>query len=134
MLSHLLDTNLIIELLRGTAGAVTQRMDRFGRGLAVSSISVAELEYGVEHSHDPAHMRSGLESLLSLLTVAEFDRVAARHSGQIRHALAEAGTPIGPYDVLIAGHARALGLPLVTHNTREFSRVPDLPIEDWQTD
>jgi tRNA(fMet)-specific endonuclease VapC len=64
--------------------------------------------------------------------VLDFDREDARHSGEVRATLAAAGTPIGPYDVLIAGQAIARGLTLITHNTREFLRVPQIRVEDWE--
>jgi tRNA(fMet)-specific endonuclease VapC len=90
-----------------------------------------ELEYGVERSTQPEAMRRDVDGLLNLLTVKDFDRSAARHASEIRAILANQGTPIGPLDTLIAGHARSLGLVVVTHNLREFCRVPDLQSEDW---
>lgn len=75
--------------------------------------------------HPPQHV------MAARLEVLPFDSAAASHSGQVRSELKKKGTPIGPYDVLIAGHARSLGLVLVTNNTREFNRVDGLRIEDW---
>jgi len=76
-------------------------------------------------------MRQDLDGLLNLLVLKDFDRSAARHAGSIRAALVAKGVEIDPLDTLIAGHARSLGLVVVTHNLREFSRVPDLHAEDW---
>ena len=131
-LTYMLDTNLLIELLRGKADYLVPRLEAAAGQLAVSTITVAELDYGVERSRMREAMRADVESLLELLSVVAFDRAAARVAGEIRHALASADTSIGPYDVLIAAHARALGLTLVTHNTRESARIPGLTIEDWQ--
>jgi len=129
----MLDTNLLIHVMRDSSATAVRKMQAHGGHLVVSSISVAELDFGVEHSTDPVAMRADLESMLTLVDVAPFDRPAARESGAIRQMLGAAGTLIGPYDLLIAGHARALKLTLVTHNTREFSRVPGLRLADWES-
>ena len=129
--THLLGTDTVVELVRGRADHLLPRLDAQPAALAVSTITVAELDYGVETSRRPDALRQDIEAMLTLLAVLPFDRAAARQTGLIRHALAVAGTPIGPYDTLIAGHACSLGLVLVTHNTREFRRVPGLVVEDW---
>ncbi|ACZ29191.1 PilT protein domain protein [Xylanimonas cellulosilytica DSM 15894] len=128
---YLLDTNVLIELLRGRGAVARKQLEAAEGRIGVSTISTMELDYGVERSSDPARSRQALDGLLSLMDEIPFDAHAAMHSGRIRAHLAAAGTPIGPYDVLIAGHARSLGTVLVTHNTDEFSRVPGLEIEDW---
>jgi len=130
MSEYLLDTSILVEILRGRADHVLVRLDQEAN-LSVSTITVMELDYGVERSSRSQAMRHDTDGLLGLLQIRDFDRSAARHSGIIRAALAEKGTPIGPLDTLIAGHARSLGLTVVTHNLREFSRVPDLHAEDW---
>lgn len=99
--------------------------------LAVSSITVAELVYGAAHSRDPDRNGDEVRRFLDAVTVADFDAAAAWHAGDIRHALAAAGTPIGSYDVLIAGHARARDDVLVTGNVGEFGRVAGLRVEPW---
>lgn len=127
----LLDTNIVIFAIRNRTPLLRERLtDHFGR-MAVSTITVAELQYGVERSSDPARNRRATEEFLALLEVQSFSTAAAEHLGEIRAALAASGRPIGAYDVLIAGHARSGGLTLVTNNTREFERVPGLLVEDW---
>jgi len=127
---YMLDTSILVEVLRGRADRLIPRFDR-EPDLTVSTITVMELEYGAQRSTQPEAMRRDVDGLLSLMVVKDFDRGAARHAGNIRALLVNKGTPIGPLDTLIAGHARSLGLVVVTHNLREFSRVPDLKSEDW---
>lgn len=128
---YLLDTNILIFALRSRTIELRDRLrEREGR-LAVSTISVAELEHGVVRSSDAARNRRAVSQLLAITRVLPFDGAAAEHAGDIRAVLADAGTPIGAYDVLIAGHARSQGLAVVTNNRREFDRVPGLLVEDW---
>jgi len=131
---YLLDTNLLIELLRGNADRLLSRLDDQRGELGVSAITVSELDYGAAHAANPAAMGADLDAMLGLLQVVPFDRDAARWAGQVRARLASAGTPIGPYDTLIVGHALALDVTLISHNTREFGRIPELALEDWQAD
>ena len=130
-LTYLLDTTVLITLLRNRGAALRPRLNAAAGQLAVSMVSVAELEHGVARSAAPEHDGERVESLLSLVTVLPFDRAAAHHAGRISAQLWRAGTQIGPYDVLIAGHARSRGLVVVTANLREFARVPGLECEDW---
>jgi len=127
----MLDTSVVIELLRGKADWLLPRLDKQRADLSLSAATVMELEYGIERSTQPSAMRHDVDQLLALIRVREFDRAAARQAGQIRATLARQGIPIGPYDSLIAGHALSLGLAIVTHNMREFTRVPGLVAEDW---
>ena len=90
-----------------------------------------ELIYGAEKSSRPERNLLDVEGLAARLDVLNYDEIAAAHSGQLRAELAKAGTPIGPYDQMIAGHARSKGLILVTNNTREFERVPGLRLDNW---
>jgi tRNA(fMet)-specific endonuclease VapC len=99
-------------------------------GLGISSISVGELFFGAEKSGS-ARNRVALQHFLEPLEIADFDPVAAAVYGRLRNVLERAGTPIGPLDTQIAAHALALGVTLVTNNTREFSRVPGLRLENW---
>ena len=131
MLRYLLDTNIAIFVLRNRSAQLQARFVEARGELAISSVSVAELAYGAEKSERPTENRRAVEEFLALLDVLDFDGAAASHSGQIRASLAAAGTPIGGYDVLIAGHARSRGLVVVTNNTREFERVSGLLVEDW---
>ncbi|MGW9419221.1 PIN domain-containing protein [Cellulosimicrobium funkei] len=131
---YLLDTNVLVALLRGHGAAARPRLREAEGRVAVSTVSEMELEYGVERSQDPARNRQAVDELLSLVDVLPFDSLAAMHAGRVRAVLAARGTPVGPYDALLAGHARSLGLVLVTDNVREFSRVPGLEVEDWLAD
>ncbi len=99
--------------------------------LCISAVTLGELIYGAEKSEQPLRNLADVEGLAARLTVMSFDDKAAIQFGQLRAELAKNGKPIGPYDLMIAGHARALGLKLVTNNTREFKRVPGLRIENW---
>jgi tRNA(fMet)-specific endonuclease VapC len=127
----LLDTNIVIFALRDRTPALRERLtEHFGR-MAVSVVTLAELHYGVERSSDPGRNRRATDEFLSLVEVQPLSAAAAEHSGEIRASLAAVGRPIGAYDVLIAGHARAAGLTVVTNNVREFDRVPGLLVEDW---
>ncbi|UFU02960.1 type II toxin-antitoxin system VapC family toxin [Ruania suaedae] len=128
---YLLDTNVLVALLRGQAERAHPRLRAAEGRIAVSTISEMQLEYGVERSQEPLRNRQAVDELLSLVEILEFDTIAAMHAGRIRAVLASAGAPIGPFDSLLAGHARSLGLVLVTNNTREFTRVPGLEVEDW---
>ena len=105
--------------------------NRRSEQLAVSTIVLSELHFGAENSARPERNLAVIESFTARLEVMDFDASAAAHSGQIRAALKRAGQPIGPYDLLIAGHARSAGLTLVTNNAAEFGRVPGLMIENW---
>jgi tRNA(fMet)-specific endonuclease VapC len=99
--------------------------------ISISSITMAELEYGICHSSKPERNRVALMMFLAGIKVIPFDVKAAMEYGDIRQRLQAKGLLIGGNDMLIAAHARSLGLTLVTHNTREFSRVEGLTIEDW---
>jgi tRNA(fMet)-specific endonuclease VapC len=90
-----------------------------------------ELVYGAERSNDPERNHAAITELLALTTVVPFDDAAALQAGLIRSHLAAAGTPIGPFDTLIAGHALSGSMILVTNNIKEFNRVPGLIVEDW---
>ena len=93
--------------------------------------SLSELVFGAEHSQQVERNLADIEAFAARLEVLPFDNKAAYHFGQIRAALYRAGRPIGPYDMMIAGQARASGLKLVTNNVKEFERVPGLLLEDW---
>lgn len=130
----MLDTNVVIAVMKSQtpvrlhyASAISA-----GRTLAISSIVENELWFGICKSSRGSRNEAALQLLLaSDLTVATFDSRAARRTGEVRAALAAKGTPIGPMDTLIAGHALELGATLVTANTREFARVTGLAQVDW---
>ena len=131
-LRRLLDTNVCIHIIRRRPQAVLHRFEDYRIGeVGVSSITVAELRYGAEKSSRPGQNLEALGRFLLPLEVLAFGQEAAAAYGRIRTALEKAGTPIGPLDTLIAAHAVSMGVTLVTNNTREFQRVPDLEVEDW---
>ncbi|MCL1898796.1 MAG: type II toxin-antitoxin system VapC family toxin [Micrococcales bacterium] len=128
---YLLDTNVAIDLLRGLPKLDQAKFIAAEGVIAISTITVMELEFGIERSSRPDTNRAEVVALLSRLVVLPFSQLAAEHAGRIRAHLADRGLTIGPFDALLAGHARSAALTLVTHNTREFSRVPGLLLEDW---
>lgn len=128
---YLLDANAVIALLNDTTSPIARRVRRHApRDFGVSAVVIHELYYGAFKSQ---HVEQNVARVDALqFSVLEFDEEDARRAGQIRAHLASKGTPIGPYDVLIAGQAMARELTLVTHNTSEFQRVPGLTVEDWK--
>jgi tRNA(fMet)-specific endonuclease VapC len=127
----LLDTNAVISLLNDATSKPARRARRERPSdIAISAIVAHELFYGAFKSRRTPDNIALVDALQ--FPVIEFDKEDARQTGRLRAALALEGTPIGPYDVLIAGQALARDLILVTHNTSEFGRVPGLRIEDWQ--
>lgn len=131
-LSHLLDTNMCIYLIRQRPAHTLARFEEFEVGvIGVSVITVSELRYGAEKSARPEQNTQALDQFLLPLEVVDFGAEATKEYGRIRADLEKRGTPIGPLDTLIAAHAASLGAVLVTNNTREFERVPGLKLEDW---
>ena len=129
---RLLDTNAVIALLTRRSEALLRRVEACEAGsLAVSAVVAHELYYGAYRSRKVAFNLETLRLLFSDLAILDLDREDARVAGEIRADLARLGSPIGPYDVLIAGQAKARALPLVTNNTAEFARVAGLRVEDW---
>lgn len=132
MTLRLLDTNAVIALTTRRSDALLRRVEASEpNSLAVSAIVAHELCYGAYRSQKVAFNLETLRLLLADLAILDLDREDARTAGEIRADLARLGSPIGPYDVLIAGQAKARGLTLVTNNVGEFSRVAGLRIEDW---
>lgn len=127
-----LDTNICIALMND-ASEVARRRLRFAEtgSVVMSAIVVFELVNGALKSGRPESNLAALHNLNTLVPTIEFDGDDAAEASHVRRHLENAGTPIGPYDTLIAGHARARGLILATNNVREFSRVPGLVVEDW---
>lgn len=126
----LLDSNAVIALMKGHSGFLTRLRRHRPLDFGIPAIVAHELFYGAYKSQKTADNLARVDALR--FEVLEFDREDARQAGELRARLAAAGTPIGPYDVLIAGQAMARSLTLVTHNTREFQRVPGLFVEDWE--
>ena len=128
---YLLDANAVIALLNDTTSPIARRVRRYvPRDFVVSAIVIHELCFGAFKSQRVEQNVTRVDALQ--FPVLEFDEDDARQAGQIRAHLASKGTPIGPYDVLIAGQAKARDLTLVTHNTSEFQRVHGLKAEDWK--
>jgi tRNA(fMet)-specific endonuclease VapC len=129
---YLLDTNICIYLIREKPLQVMEQFAACPAGeIGVSSITVAELQYGVQKSRHRARNQIALAQFLAPLLIADFDEKAADAYGRVRAALEAHGTPIGSLDTLIAGHALSLEAVLVTNNAREFSRVAGLALENW---
>lgn len=131
MIKYLLDTNIIIYTIKNRPERVRDVFTKHYGQIAMSTVTLMELMYGAERSARPEHNIRDVEGLCARLDVLSYDDSAAVHSGQIRASLAGKGQPIGPYDVMIAGHARSRGLIVVTNNTKEFKRVPGLQVENW---
>jgi len=130
-LRYLLDTNVFSEFVRRPQGQVAGRIANVGEETICTSIIVAtELRYGAEKSGS-RQLAERVDRLLAAIEVLPLESPAERRYGEIRHHLARQGTLIGPNDLLIAAHALATNLTLVTANTREFERVPHLRIENW---
>lgn len=128
---YMLDINICIHAIKNRPPEVLAALrSHEAAGIGISSISVAELWFGVERSGSERNSRA-LRHFLGPLEIADFDAAAAEAYGKLRHRLERYGTPIGPLDTQIAAHALALDAILVTNNTREFSRVPALRLEDW---
>ncbi|HYN47166.1 MAG TPA: tRNA(fMet)-specific endonuclease VapC [Allosphingosinicella sp.] len=131
MLRYMLDTNLCIRVLRDRPASARKRFNETSEALCISTVVLTELLYGAAKSARPVENRRAVEDFAARLTVAPLDEAAADHAADIRADLERRGLPIGAYDLLIAGHARSLGLALVTGNLREFNRVDGLRCEDW---
>lgn len=127
----MIDTDSCIYVIKNRPPALRSRFEAEADRLCISSITLMELAYGVAYSSDPARNRRVLTRFVSQLAILPFDAAAAEHAGEIRAELRRRGTPIGAYDALIAGHARANGLAVVTNNLREFERVPGLETLAW---
>lgn len=131
MLKYLLDTNIVIHVITNRPLCVRDVFNRNSGRMAISSITLAELAHGVEKSSDPTRNLTVVEDFVSRLEVLPYDGRAAWQYGIIRAALEKQDTAIGDIDLHIAGHARSLGLTIVTNNLREFGRVPGISVESW---
>lgn len=132
-MAYLLDTNACIQILNSSRSSVTQRLLTVPpHELFLCTVVYSELYYGAFKSSQVERNLTHLEHLFEEFPVLSLDKTAAKLAGKIRSQLAASGIPIGPNDLLIAAVALANDLTLVTHNTREFSRVDDLKYEDWE--
>ncbi len=130
-MKYMLDTNICIYAQKNIGNIITNIKEHLNDGLAISAITLAELEYGVKNSKSPDKNLIALLRFLTLVDTLPFDSSAAEQYGIINTDLRKKGTPIGNMDTLIAAHAIAEGLTVVTHNTREFERVEGIKLEDW---
>lgn len=131
MLTYLLDTNIVIYTMKNRPQQVRKRFNRHQGQMGISCVTLGELVFGAEHSQQVERNLADIEAMVARLEVLPFDRRAAFHFGRIRSELYRCGAPIGPYDMMIAGQARASGLVLVTNDTHEFKRVPGLLLANW---
>ncbi len=128
----MLDTDCCISLIKRKPAEVLRRLTSLAAGEAgLSAVTLAELRFGVAKSAERERNNRALDEFLLPLEIADFDEAAADSYGKVRAGLEAAGTPIGPLDTMIGAHALNLGAVLVTHNTREFRRIPGLTVEDW---
>lgn len=131
MLKYMLDTNIVIYVIKRRPMEVLDTFNKYSGQMCISSITLGELLHGVEKSEDPSRNMRKVEDFVSRLEVVDYGNAAAAHYGEIRANLEKKGTPIGVNDVHIAGHARSLALTLVTNNLREFERVEGLRLTNW---
>lgn len=129
---YMLDTNICIYAIKHKPEQVFLRLQEHDPiDICISSVTYAELVHGVEKSKVIEKNRVALALLLANIEIMNFDSLAAESYGKIRADLEKVGTPIGTLDVMIAGHAKALGYTVVTNNTKEFERVKGLKLENW---
>lgn len=132
MLRYMLDTDICSYVMKRSNGALLRRLQKTPVGdVCISVMTKSELLYGVEISPRQRQDGLALAAFLSFIETKDFPDCASSDYAQIRSYLKKAGTMIGSNDLFIAAHARSLGLTLVTHNTREFGRVPKLSVDDW---
>ena len=129
---YMLDTNICIYLIKQKPENVLRHFKAHPVGeIGISSITLAELMYGVERSQQVQKNRQALEEFTLPLEIAAFDEAAAEAYGSVRAGLEQSGTPIGSMDMLIGTHALSLGVTLVTNNLREFKKIKNLKVVDW---
>jgi len=130
---YVLDTNTLIYFFKGAGNVADNFLKISPKEIGIPSIVLFELEYGIAKSTSPKKRQAQLKELCSLIKILPFNEEAAKSSASIRAFLDKKGTPIGSYDVLIAGMALVNNGILVTNNTKEFSRVPSLKLDNWYT-
>ena len=129
---YMLDTNICIYAIKHKPEQVFMRLqEHYPSEICISSVTYAELVHGVEKSKAIEKNRVALALLLANIEIMNFDSLAAESYGKVRADLEKKGTPIGPLDMMIAGHAKSLGCTVVTNNTKEFERVKGLKLENW---
>ena len=129
---YMLDTNICIYLIKHKQLQVFEKLQEHNPDeICISAVTYAELVHGVEKSKAVERNRLALTILLSNIEILDFDMKAAEEYGRIRADLEKKGTPIGPLDMMIAGHAKSFGYTVVTNNVGEFKRVEGLQYENW---
>lgn len=131
MIKFMLDTNMVVYTIKNRPAQVRDAFKKHAGQMCISSVTWGELIFGTERSSQPERNLADIENMAARLEIVSFDHQAAAHFGQLRAELYRQGKPIGPYDMMISGHARSLGLILVTNNLKEFDRVPGLRLENW---
>ena len=132
MSAYLLDSDIVIELLRGRSLYLAQKLSATSsEQVSISTVTVSELSFGARRSLDPDRSLALCRQFCSSFRILPLDEAAAERAAEVRAYLEDRGQRIGAYDILIAGIALAHGQVLVTHNTREFERFPGLALEDW---
>jgi tRNA(fMet)-specific endonuclease VapC len=131
-MKYMLDTNICIYIIKKQPDSVLQKFITLAQDeVCISSVTLAEMMYGVHKSQHPQKNQYALAEFIFPLEVMPFNEAATAHYGEIRAYLEKKGIPIGPLDTMIAAHARCLNAILVTNNKKEFVRIPDLEIQDW---
>ena len=131
MLKYMLDTNIAIYTIKNKPAEVREAFKLHDGQLCISSVTLMELIYGAEASAAVARNLRDIEGFAARLEVLPYNNDAASHTGQLRAELKKIGRPIGPYDEMIAGHARSLGLIVVTNNIKQFEQVPGIRLTNW---
>jgi tRNA(fMet)-specific endonuclease VapC len=131
-MKYMLDTNICIYLIKQNPAKVLKHFKSHAIGdIGISSVTLAELRDGVSKSQHIEKNQQALDEFVLPLEIADFDETAAQEYGTIRAEIERAGKPIGSMDMLIGAHAHALGVTLVTNNTKEFKQIKNLKIVDW---
>ena len=131
-MEYLLDTNICIYIIKKRPEKVLEKFNTLSLGdVTISSITLAELHYGIRKSSNPNKNQEALDRFLTPLEILDFDYLATIEYGKIRADLEKNGIPIGPLDILIAAHAKSQKMTIVSNNEKEFKRIPDLKIENW---
>ncbi|KAF0143544.1 MAG: PilT protein domain-containing protein [Nitrospirae bacterium] len=131
-MKFMLDTNTCIYIIKQKSPQVLKHFKAYSVGeIGISSITLAELRFGVEKSQYIQKNQEALDAFILPLEIADFDEKAAKAYGEIRAEIEKAGNPIGSMDMMIGAHALSLGLTLVTNNTREFRKIKHLKVTDW---
>ena len=127
----MLDTNIIIYTIKNRPARARSEFKKHENQICISSVTLGELVFGAERSSKPEQNLADIAGLVARLEVLPFEDQAAEHFGELRARLYDIERPIGPYDMMIAGHARSMGLILVTNNLKEFERVQGVRLENW---